>query len=920
MATSDTIKQFFLNILQRQPTAAELSSQVAAVDSGARSLTQARDDLAAGTEAVTFVDQVIRIYQAAFGRVPDITGITGWVNELRSDATALSRVSAGFVNSQEWKNRYGDNSVSDISLGALYQNVLGRAGSAQEIAAWKATGQPMTQILIGFSNSAEFQNASAAAVLGLKKAAGDVSPANLASVYNGTSALNLGFGGSQIVLTRVADPVVGTSGADKISGVVDGTADQTFGGLDTIDGGQGNDTLTLTNSTASGLMALQPASVKNVEALVLRSTSSGATTADVQTWTGLETVTVEHQANAALTLTSNGNVRSVTVTGGGTVTLDDKAGAGADKLASVSLNGVRGTTTMTSDALTDLGLANIRGTEVSAPIMVKANGAGAALTISANNLVNMRVFDDKTTAVTLKATGAASSFGVGFDKAETLTVQADEAVTLTTLFMPSLRTLTVSGDSRLTLPVDFDLAQRLTSVNASANSGGVTLIGVELVNATLIGSSGADKFGLGGSFAKSASLGAGNDELLAVGTEFTALDGGAGTDTLTLSMSAANSTAVMSRVSGFEVLNVRNGTTAADKVIDVGAMNSGGRNAIQTIEFQGAIDHTLKVSGLASGSTVVTTATNSVPLTLEVAGAATGTADSLTLVLKGPLARFSSGFSRIDGVETLNVVLDGVSGQPTLQMAADALKTLTVSGTGSVLIGNLATSTLTSLDASALSGRIIVAVDGALSNAAVLKGGSGNDSLNAAKSLAAITMEGGAGNDTLFGSDTAANTLFGGDGDDLLSGGSAADTFFGGAGDDVFQTKQGADLINVGTGTDTVLLSVNNDSRANFVTVSGMGAGDKLDFANNGTSVASFVATKVSLAAGASFAAHLDAATTGGVNRVTWFQFEGNTYAVHDRTSFAGFSNGADQFVKLVGLIDLSGSTFSNDANVVLTL
>ena len=913
MATSDTIKQFFQNILQRQPTAAELSSQVAAVDSGARSLTQARDDLAAGTEAATFVDQVIRIYQAAFGRVPDITGITGWVNELRSDATALSRVSAGFVNSQEWKNRYGDNSVSDVSLGALYQNVLGRAGSAQEIAAWKATGQPMTQILIGFSNSAEFQNASAAAVLGLKKAAGDVSPANLASVYNGTSTLTLDLGGSQIVLTRVADPVVGTSGADKISGVVDGTADQTFGGLDTIDGGQGNDTLTLTNSTASGLMALQPASVKNVETLVLRSTSSGATTADVQTWTGLETVTVEHQGNAPLTLTSNGNVRSVTVTGGGSVTLDDKAGAGADKLASVSLNGVRGATTITSDALTDLILANMSGTGQAEGFPVNANGTGAALTVSVNNLVAMKVSETNAKTVTLKATGAASQFSIGLAKAETLTVDADEALHLTGvsgLSGSSLRTLNITGDSRVQILADIDVAFFLTSVDASANSGGVTMTGNSVRQANIIGSSGDDKFVADGRLNTSASLGNGNDEIRALFSEFKSYDGGAGTDTITLQMDAATSTAIMSKVSGFEVLKIFNGTTAADKVIDVSAMNSGGRNAIQTIEFQGAIDHNTTVAGLGSGGSLQFAAPNTGTVTVAVAGAATGASDSINLALKGPSGTFNVGGKvSLADVETVNITVDRPSNVVTqLDLSASAARSITVSGTGSLTFmdfQNDATQfngpALTSMDASGLAGAIRFSLKNAVSAPVTLKGGSGNDELAAASAQAAVTIDGGSG-------------------DDVIIGGTKADTLSGGSGNDFIITGTGADIVDVGSGTDTVQLSANKDSRANFVTVSGMGFGDKLDFANNGTSVASFVATKVSVAAGASFAAHLDAATAGGVNRVTWFQFEGNTYAVHDRSSSAGFTSGIDQFVKLVGLIDLSGSTFSNDANVVLTL
>jgi Ca2+-binding RTX toxin-like protein len=366
----------------------------------------------------------------------------------------------------------------------------------------------------------------------------------------------------------------------------------------------------------------------------------------------------------------------------------------------------------------------------------------------------------------------------------------------------------------------------------------------------------------------------------------------------------------MSKVSGFEVLKIFNGTTFAGQVVDVSAMNSGGRNAIQTIEFQGAINHNTTVAGLGSGGSLQFAAPNTGTVTVAVAGAATGASDSINLALKGPSGTFNVGGKvSLADVETVNITVDRPSNVVTqLDLSASAARSITVSGTGSLTFmdfQNDATQfngpALTSMDASGLAGAIRFSLKNAVSAPVTLKGGSGNDELAAASAQAAVTIDGGGGND-------------------FIVGGTKADTLSGGSGNDFIITGTGADIVDVGSGFDTVQLSVNNDSRANFVTVSGMGFGDKLDFANNGTSVASFVATKVSLAAGASFAAHLDAATTGGVNRVTWFQFEGNTYAVHDRTSFAGFSNGADQFVKLVGLIDLSGSTFSNDANVVLTL
>ncbi|MTI42411.1 trypsin [Roseibium hamelinense] len=181
------IAQYYAHILLRSPTSTEMDNFSTLVDTGNTSLTGVRDTLAGSNEAVTYVDQVIRLYQSAFNRVPDAVGIDGWVDGMSAGTTDLFAASAGFTNSQEFLNLYGTNSVSEAYLAALYQNVLGRSHTSSEIAAWFATGQAAHEILIGFSNSQEFQNRSADAVLAIKKAAGDTS--DLASVYDGTGPL-----------------------------------------------------------------------------------------------------------------------------------------------------------------------------------------------------------------------------------------------------------------------------------------------------------------------------------------------------------------------------------------------------------------------------------------------------------------------------------------------------------------------------------------------------------------------------------------------------------------------------------------------------------------------------------------------------------------------------------------------------------
>jgi len=92
----------------------------------------------------------------------------------------------------------------------------------------------------------------------------------------------------------------------------------------------------------------------------------------------------------------------------------------------------------------------------------------------------------------------------------------------------------------------------------------------------------------------------------------------------------------------------------------------------------------------------------------------------------------------------------------------------------------------------------------------VLDGGSGNDSLNASKSPKGVSLIGGTGNDTLIGS-AADDYLDGSDGNDRLSGNAVNDWLLGGAGDDVISGGDGNDTIRGDAGRDTIKGDNGND-------------------------------------------------------------------------------------------------------------
>lgn len=99
-----------------------------------------------------------------------------------------------------------------------------------------------------------------------------------------------------------------------------------------------------------------------------------------------------------------------------------------------------------------------------------------------------------------------------------------------------------------------------------------------------------------------------------------------------------------------------------------------------------------------------------------------------------------------------------------------------------------------------------------------------------------------------------------------------------------------------------------------YSTITDLAAGDTITLVN--ASGNTFTTTAVTLADGASLNDYLDAACNTADN-ARWFQFDGNTYVVGSTAADTTYTNGTDTMVKILGLIDLSASTISND---VLTI
>lgn len=106
--------------------------------------------------------QAYRLYQAAFNRVPDKEGLGFWIQGIDNGAT-LDHVANEFMNSAEFKLKYGENLSNAALVDMLYQNVLHRKGEAQGVEHWnhKLDNNLATraQVLAMFSESPENQAA-----------------------------------------------------------------------------------------------------------------------------------------------------------------------------------------------------------------------------------------------------------------------------------------------------------------------------------------------------------------------------------------------------------------------------------------------------------------------------------------------------------------------------------------------------------------------------------------------------------------------------------------------------------------------------------------------------------------------------------------------------------------------------------------
>lgn len=471
----------------------------------------------------------------------------------------------------------------------------------------------------------------------------------------------------------------------------------------TLDGGEGNDTLILDGKDLGG------ATIRNIENLVVN--RGTGTDYDMSLFATSFTL---KGGSAELTNVAG---QKLTTDGATSLTVNMAAGQASVDLASLNRDSAQ-TVVLHGDSLSSVKLAVDEG----------ARG------------VSFSGSDAKVTDLAITATVSEAENDVAEVNAEDL----DE-----------LANVTVAGDGAVELTVaDGD---KLKAVNAAENTGGVTVDLSGADNAAFTGGAGADTLTVEGSKVAH-TLGAGDDTVVVSDAAFADLakgfsvDGGEGTDTLQMSATLAANFKTADVATNFEILQLvgGNGTVDLDNFGDIDHVAVGALN-----------DGALTLNNMGNGGLLEYVDTPTQDVRVSVKGANSGTTDVLNVTIADDMA-VTAGKLTVAEVETINITADDTDlgeddpVQHTMTLTADKATNVNISGDVALNLTLTGSDEITKIDASGNTGGLTVdlsTIDTAGKYAVTLTGSSADDTITMG---IGNKITGGEGDDTFIA--TAATT------------------------------------------------------------------------------------------------------------------------------------------------------------------
>ena len=527
--------------------------------------------------------------------------------------------------------------------------------------------------------------------------------------------------GTTYTLTTAADDLTGTSLDDTFKGGVSATAaDNTLGLVDSLNGGAGNDTLSVTAAVLAADISVPSAGLSNIETVSIKAVDADGTVGtDAATFAAVTGVTaVNASGNSNVTVTGLASGASVGMVGDG----NTKNGI----LSYAYTTATEAQTINISGGTLNTGVANITATASAGVTTATINSTGAA---------------NKVDIIKLDSAGA--------NTVTSLTVNATTGLTatLTAADYANTGALTVTGAGA----VDLGTNGVFKTIDASANSGGLT-IDVDTVATSVKGGSGNDVFTSSATTATTAGL----------------VDAGAGTDTLILNAVAdVDTSSEGAEYVNFETMRLA-GTLNTSFVAGITALEITGTSALSALTATQAANITVRADAGASSFALATATGTSDVITLNMGTGGTANAEATDF----------TGALTVNGFETLNInTKQGATASTTdektttiASLTADVLTKINLTG-NSVTLTDAATTKATTIDGSALTGVLTVA--GNLIAGSSVTGGAGADVFTAGTNNG-VTYTGGAGNDKL--SATVAQLTATGTNDTKFVGGADTDT------------------------------------------------------------------------------------------------------------------------------------------------
>lgn len=685
------------------------------------------------------------------------------------------------------------------------------------------------------------------------------------------------------------DTIKGTAANDIINAGLNNNGTQTLQGLDTIDGGDGTDTLNVVFNTAATY---------------------------APTLTSVETVNLTTSAAITVDLVGSSSVATVKSTGStGAVTVNNIASTAAD--LTVQSSAVNHTFDYANSAVT--------GAADAAKVTVSGVTAGTLTVDAGIETINLVSAGSANTIAALTATGA-----------NTLNISGAQDMTITAANTVSevINAGTATGDITVT-----SNNANATAITTGSGADSITLTGGAAVTETVSTGAGNDTVTFTASLDDVDVLngGAGTDTLAGVSADLTAL---------TVTSGNAN-------ISNFETVRVTNALganlTVANIQAGIDTLRLDG-TAAQTITFEAgakSLDLRAAVGGAVTVNDTGTATTDALTITNNAAATdifatnnlVVGGFETVTFNGTGSGAATSQDFGTIaitadtGGTSTLN--LNGsnavsTTGAITANVINASGLTAQATGTATFTMGAAAVG-VTTITGSAgddtLLGDAASTINAGAGNDSVT-GGTGNDTLNGGAGNDTITtgagndtVDGGAGNDivNMDGNLSSVDVIVGGDGTDTLAIDAAA-TAAAAAGVSGFERLR----------TDTALTQdlAQFTGNGTFDTIDGNGV--VTTFTNAGAGISTLTSTANTLTQ-ITFTRLVDTATNSlsivaqddlaGSDGVTTFAAVTAVTAVNEETlSLISGSNAAEDLtVTTLTVSDLTKLNLTGSADVIIT-